>query len=70
MSELFLQDHAAPMRIASVSPPCLSEGGYSGWEGVQTSLAEFAQLPNAYQLLENIFDIKNHKVAGNILNEW
>jgi len=37
---------------------------------VPSRLSEFAQLPNAYQLLESVFDIQDHKAARTTLDEW
>jgi hypothetical protein len=70
VSHFFVEDPSAPVGFAAASLGLLDEGGFKGWEGIKASLAEFAQLPDAYQLLDSIFDIKDHQAARTTLSEW
>jgi pimeloyl-ACP methyl ester carboxylesterase len=69
MSE-FPEDIPVQMMFAGVAPNVLTESKFNGWECIRTTLAEFAQLPHAYQLLDSIFDIKDHQIVHTTLNEW
>lgn len=70
MTEFPLEDITSPIGLAGDSPILGAEGGFRGWESTKLKLMEFAQLPNAYQLLDSIFEINDHKVARTTLNEW
>jgi hypothetical protein len=42
MSEFFFEDLAAPKGLTGVSPSLFAGGGINGWEGIKSSLTEFA----------------------------
>ena len=70
MTEFSLEDLSAPMGLSGIRTGLFAEGEFDGWYGIKSRLTEFAQLPNAYQLLESVFDIQDHKAARTTLNEW
>ena len=70
MTEFTLEDLSAPMGLLGIRTGLFAEGEFNGWYGIKSRLTEFAQLPNAYQLLESVFDIQDHKAARTTLNEW
>ena len=70
MTEFSFENLSAPMGLASVGPSLSAEGEFNGWHGIKSRLTEFAQLPNAFHLLESIYDIKDHAVARSMLEEW
>ena len=70
MNDLFFEALPDPMRLSGISTTFLGESGFTGWESVNGNLMQFAQLHNAYELLESVFDIKDHWAARTMLDEW
>jgi pimeloyl-ACP methyl ester carboxylesterase len=70
MTEFSPENLSAPMGLAGDVPNLYAEGEFNSWHSIKSRLTEFAQLPNAYQLLESVFDIQDHKAARTTLNEW
>jgi surface antigen len=70
MTEFSLEKISSPMGLAGVCPSFAAEGEFNGWNWIKSRLTEFAQLPNAYLLLDSVFDIKDQYAACTTLNEW
>ena len=70
MNDLFFEALPDPMRLSGIGTTFPGESGFTGWESVKGNLMQFAQLHNAYELLESVFDIKDHRVARTTLDEW
>jgi pimeloyl-ACP methyl ester carboxylesterase len=70
MTEFSLEELSAPTGLAGNWTGMFAEGEFNGWHGIKSRLTEFAQSPNAYQLLESVFEIQDHNAARTTLNEW